>query len=91
MGGAFLYILTLTVIAMLIFGIVETTKEMKAKGAVMVNPQGQTLQCASSDFYMNEDGVLTQRVTHSNRRLATASKPTAVKMDVQKIGFNLTR
>lgn len=88
MGGAFLWILTLTVVAMLIFGIVETTKEMKAKGQVMVNSNGQTLQCANSDFYTSADGVLLQRVVSTNRRLAT--KAAAIKMDIQKIGFNLT-
>jgi len=95
MGGAFLWILTLTVVAMLIFGIVETTKEMKSKGAVMVNTKGETLQCANSDFFV-QDGVLTSRISgnrrlddSSNRRLQSV-KPSSVKMDVQKIGITLS-
>jgi hypothetical protein len=50
---------------LLIFGIVEATKEVKTDGSKMVNPSsGETLQCASADFTIT-NGVLATRDSNS--------------------------
>jgi hypothetical protein len=55
---------------LLIFGIIEATKEMKTDdNNKMTNPStGATLQCASADFIITNDGVITHGSKSSNQQ-----------------------
>jgi len=61
-------------IILLIFGLLEVTKEMKTNDGKMTDPQtGETLGCASTDFVVTSEGVLTSTASVQRRLSASDS------------------
>jgi len=77
--GFVIWLLTIGAIAAVVTGVVEGTKEMHATGDKLTSTNGNVLQCANNDFYVNANGQIVQRVdSGSGRRLQASSVPVVV-------------
>jgi len=78
-GGVFIWLLTLGVIAGLVAGVVQGSKEMHTMNARLTALDGSTIQCANSDFHLDGNGQLVVRPDGSGRRLDDGSSSVLVQ------------
>ena len=76
---AFIWLLTIGTIGGLVYGVIERTKELHARGTVITDDSGNVVQVSSSDFVPDSNGMLVMRDSQVN-----------LKIDVMKSSFNLT-